>query len=130
LQGSLLGLGATTSFIQYHRAGRPFGKSQWTFKKKLRLMIDIIIETSTAPLRAITLTGIIFSLVGFIGFIYLLYCTICNKESLGLTFEIYNIFSFFFGLLLTSIGVLGEYILRGVEESRESRSFLIKNIFR
>ncbi len=58
-QGDVLWLGYKTSFMPYTRAKRTFGRSQYTFAKRLKNSLDAILDSSYLPIRFISLVGVL-----------------------------------------------------------------------
>ena len=110
--------------VEYERHARLEGESGYTLKKLLKIALDGIFSFSSAPIRLITILGII----GF-GFatIYSIN-TIFQYFMNGVTvkgFASLSIFIAFFGsLTLICLGVIGEYIVRIYDEVR-SRPYVI-----
>ena len=51
--------------IPYVRRKREIGKSRWTLKKKVKLLIDSLLAFSFFPIRAISVLGLVLGLVAF-----------------------------------------------------------------
>lgn len=66
LQGQILRLGFDPYMMDYQRRARKYGKSRWSFSRKLTYLIDGVIGYSYIPLRLMSLIGIIMSLAGFV----------------------------------------------------------------
>lgn len=111
-QGDLLWTGHTLAFIPYTRVSRTIGKSGYTFSKKLRNFLDAIVDSSYLPIRCMSVMGIFTALIG------LLYSFTIVFEWLrdGTPFEgwapIMMILLLTTGLIMTMLGVIGEYIWR------------------
>lgn len=127
LTGQLLWSGFRTSFVYYDRQEREIGKSQWTFKKKLRLVMDSLFSFSTMPIKFVTTVGV----SSFIGAVIWSLITIFNKiagniEVAGWTMLfIFSLFSF--GMLMITLGILGEYLWRIFDASRDRPAYIIED---
>ncbi len=124
----LLWLGFKYKSIQYERKKRKKGKSQWTFSMKLKLFLDTMIGFSSFPMRIISLTGVFISGLGFLVIIasiyrYLLY----GNPITGWTSLIVSLW-LIGGLILITLGVLGEYLWRSFDASRERQIFVIDKV--
>jgi glycosyltransferase involved in cell wall biosynthesis len=104
--------------VEFERHARVDGKSGYTLKKLLRIAMDGIFSFSTAPIRFITLLGmfgltfaILYSLWVVIGYFFR------GIEAQGFA-TLSIIISFFSSLILISLGVIGEYIVRIYDEVR------------
>ena len=96
--------------IRYKRQKREFGKSSWTFWRNINTFLDILFGFSNIPLRIISILGLILVLASFIYMIILVYLKIKTDElAPGFsTLAILNLFTL--GFTILSIGILGEYI--------------------
>ena len=110
--------------VEYERAARLQGDSGYTLKKLLKIAIDGIFSFSSAPIRLITIIGIIgfsfaclYSLTTIYG--YFVY----GMETKGFA-SLAILISFFSSLLLICLGIIGEYIVRIYDEVR-SRPYVI-----
>src|SRR5690606_29847410 len=65
-QGDLLWTGYRTSFIPYVRLERTVGKSQYNFGKKLKNFLDAVLDVSYLPIRVISMTGLVTSVLGIL----------------------------------------------------------------
>ena len=63
---ALAWLGFRQESIQYAKGTRHKGKSKWTFRKKIKLLIDSILSFSYTPIRYMSTVGIVTALFGFL----------------------------------------------------------------
>lgn len=105
--------------IEVEHNERAFGKSQYTLRKLISLTLNSIIYYSAWPLK--TLGGL-----GVFGFsfsmIFILY-TLLRKLFWGISFPGYAstviLISFFGGLNLLAVGIIGEYLIRILREQQK-----------
>jgi glycosyltransferase involved in cell wall biosynthesis len=104
--------------VEFERQARMDGQSGYTLKKLLKIAMDGIFSFSTAPIRFITTLGmvglsfaILYSLWVIIGYFFR------GIEAQGFA-TLSIIISFFSSLILISLGVIGEYIVRIYDEVR------------
>ncbi len=104
--------------VEYERHARLQGESGYTLRKLLKIAIDGIFSFSTAPVRLITILGMIglsFAVVysALVIFNYFYH----GIEVRG--FATLSIFiAFFSSLILVCLGIIGEYIVRIYDEVR------------
>lgn len=127
LTGQILWSGFRTDRVYYTRLAREIGTSKWTLKKKIRLVTDTLFSFSTLPVKAVTLVGtlsfigaliwavleVIFKLLGMI------------EVSGWTTLFIFNLFSF--GVIMLTLGILGEYLWRTFDASRNRPPYIIED---
>ncbi len=118
-------MGFRQTFIRYEQNERHSGKSSFTFMKLIKLAIDSFVSFSFAPIRFISYLGILISLVGFLYSIILIWNKIFNGIGPTGWTSIMVVVLFLGGIQLITLGVIGEYIWRGVEESRNRPLYLI-----
>lgn len=112
--------------ISYVKQARLHGKSGWTFRKKLRLVIDSVTTFSHVPIRFMTYLGIIIALIGF-----MYACFVFTNALSGIPIPGWSsliiVITLLGGFQLIMIGILGEYLWRVLDESRQRPQFLIES---
>lgn len=116
--------------IPYVRAPRFAGRTKYPFRKMLALALDGIISFSTAPLRMLTLTGIATALLAFSGAIYALCVRLFTHHWVTGWATLFIAVTFFSGLQLISLGVMGEYLGRIYTEVKQRPLYVISSVFR
>lgn len=124
LIGQILQMGYQRRFIFYTRQERKIGHSRFTFSRKLKLALDNIVNFSYLPLRFISILGLCSAIFGFAFGFYTAVLRIFSSAPRGYSTTVILI-CFFSGLLLFSIGVLGEYIWRILDLVTQRPEFLI-----
>lgn len=125
LFGLLLWTGYKPAILTYTRAERKFGKSRWTFGKKLKYFFDAFVGFSYLPLRLASLVGTLIAVLGF------LYATFIIFARMVWGFPVEGWTSMMVVLLLVSgvqmmmLGLLGEYVWRTLDEARGRPIYLI-----
>jgi polyisoprenyl-phosphate glycosyltransferase len=129
LQGDLLNLGFSPVVLSYKRRKRVIGRSSYTFRKRLAVFADAFYDSSDLPIKLSTRTGFIVSSLGFISAIYMLANYLIGKTPFnGFTALITSIL-ILGGIQLMVLGIIGEYISRIFDVSRNRPNYIIKNIF-
>ncbi len=90
---------------------RVFGNSGYSFATLLKMAAKILFLHSSLPLKIISRMGLILSLVFFILGCFYIYQKLAYDIAIGFTSLIVAIF-FSTGLILFSLGIIGEYIRR------------------
>ena len=127
----LRGLFSWTGFEQkayeYERKERFAGKTKYPLKKMLKLASDGIISFSTKPLKLVINLGIITIFISMAVLIYSIvsYILKLNNLASGWTSIMVPI-TFFSGVQLLCIGIVGEYIKRIYDETRKRPEYIIK----
>ena len=109
-------LGYKPEVISYVRRRRPFGRSRWTFRKRLDFFVDSLIGFSTLPLRILSAIGLVVALISFgYGSVIAISALSGVKPVPGFA-TLAVLISFLSGLVLVMLGVIGEYVWRIYDE--------------
>ena len=127
-KGIFAWVGYETCFIPYTACERVAGETKWNFRKLLNYAIDGIIGYSTAPLRLATYLG---TFSGIAAVLYLI-VVILQKLIWGIDVPGYAtiiVLLLFFGCVqLFCIGIIGEYVGRTFEQSKNRPVYIAKEI--
>jgi len=125
----IIWLGYDYVTIPYVRQKRKRGKSGFTLSKKFKIVIDSFIGFSYLPIKLLPIIGIIFAVVSFVYGGYVLFnWSIGNLAVEGWTSTIILV-TFIGGIQMIMLGVLGEYLWRTLDETRNRPTFVIEEIF-
>lgn len=128
-QGDVLWLGFPTKFLPYERMRRTVGKSQWTLSKKVKYFIDGILDSSYLPIRAMSMMGILTALGGFSYALVVVVLRLTNQVPyIGYAPILVSILVIG-GMIMTMLGVIGEYLWRIYDETRGRPLYIIKESF-
>lgn len=129
-KGLFAWIGFKTSYVYHTREVRNAGKSQFNARKLIALAIDGITSFSSTPLRLFGVLGLCISLASFIYGAYIFLRTLLFGIDMPGYASIFVTVTFFGGLNLLGIGLLGEYIGRIFLEAKQRPLFLIRNTYR
>lgn len=126
LTGQILWSGFKTDRVYYTRLAREIGESRWTLKKKIRLVADTLFSFSTLPIKAVTTIGICSFAGSLVWAVIELICKLLGLISVSgwTTLFIFNLFSF--GMIMLTLGILGEYMWRTFDASRNRPPYIIE----
>ncbi len=127
ITGQILWSGFRTGIVYYKRQAREIGTSKWTLKKKIRLVSDTLFSFSTLPIRVLEIVGVISFLIGIIWSIVVLVAKLTGNIPVSgySTLIIFDIISF--GVIMLSMGILGEYLWRSFDASRNRPPYIIED---
>lgn len=127
-KGIFAWVGYDTCFIPYTACERAAGTTKWSFWKLMEYAIEGIIGYSTAPLRLATVLGC-FSGVGAV--LYLIW-VLLEKLIKGIDVPGYAtiivLILFFASMQLFCIGIIGEYVGRTFEQSKDRPIYVAKEV--
>lgn len=127
-KGIFAWVGYNTKFIPYIACERVAGETKWSFRKLMNYAIEGIIGYSTAPLRLATHLG---CFTAFAAIVYLI-VTVLQKLISGIDVPGYATIIVLILLLgsmqLICIGIIGEYVGRTFEQSKNRPVYVAKEI--
>ena len=127
-KGIFAWVGYSTEFIPYTAQERHAGTTKWNFWKLLNYAIEGIIGFSTAPLRLATIIG---GVTGVAAALYLI-VVVLQKLIWGIAVPGYAtiivLILLLGGIQLFCIGIIGEYVGRIFEQSKDRPVYIAKEI--
>ena len=111
--------------VLYDRDPRIAGKTKWNYKKLVDLAIDGITSFTTSPLRISTYISIPTFVVLFIYFVYVIAKCIVTSTMIQAYQAIILLILFFSGVQILLIGIIGEYLGRIFNESKNRPLYLV-----
>jgi polyisoprenyl-phosphate glycosyltransferase len=122
-------LGYSPVLIPYARQARAGGRSRWTFTKKVKLFIDSFVAFSYAPIRFLSLAGIVVAIGAFIYAALVLYAW----ARWGIPVKGYAptviLIALCSGVQMVMLGILGEYLWRTLDETRRRPPYVIDRVY-
>lgn len=129
-KGIFAWVGYETLFIPYTACARVNGKTKWNFFNLLNYAIEGIIGYSTAPLRLASILG---TVSGISAILYLIW-VIFEKLYFGIPIPGYAtvivLILFFGSVQLFCIGIIGEYVGRTFEQTKNRPIYIAKEILK
>lgn len=125
LRGIVPTLGYNTSKVYYERGEREAGESKYPLKKMVAFAIQGITSFSTKPLSFVTGAGVISILIALIMFIYVLASLASGHAIAGWGSMMCSIW-LIGGLIMVSLGVVGEYVGKIYMESKHRPRYRIE----
>jgi polyisoprenyl-phosphate glycosyltransferase len=125
IRGQIAWLGFKSTYVMFERDERKFGTTNYPFKKMLRLAFNGITAFSDSPLKLATNLGFIVCIISFLIGVYAVYSYLFNQATLpGWASTIISI-TFLGGVQLLSLGIIGEYISRIINNVRDRPLYVI-----
>ena len=128
IMGQILWLGYEPVILRYRRKEREkkYGRSMWTFFRKVKYLLDAFVSFSYAPVRLATLFGIASS---FVGLVYA--CVVLAERLAGNTpvpgwSSLMVVTLLVMGVQLMMMGIFGEYLWRNLEQSRGRPQYIVE----
>jgi len=125
LRGLVPMLGYKTGIAYYERKERMAGESKYPFGKMLKFAIEGITSMSTKPIRMVTILGIVIFIISLAMIAYSIAIYFMGDTVTGWSSVICSLWSIG-GLILLSIGIVGEYIGKIYLETKQRPRFIVE----
>lgn len=127
-KGMFSWIGFNKKEITYDRDPRHAGQTEWSYSKLINLAIDGLTSFTTAPLRVSTVMGFIVSFIAFVYIIIIVVRTLLfGIESAGYP-SLMAVILFLGGVQLLSLGIIGEYIGRIFNETKQRPLYFVEEV--
>jgi glycosyltransferase involved in cell wall biosynthesis len=126
IRGQIAWLGFKSTYVMFDRDERKYGKTNYPFKKMLRLAFNGITAFSDSPLKVAMTLGFTVCFISFLLLMYTVLVYIFEREKVlpGWASTIVSI-TFLGGVQLLCLGMIGEYISRIINNVRERPLYVI-----
>lgn len=129
VQMLLLWLGFEYKEISYVRQERTVGKSTWNLGRKIDAAIGLITTYSTIAVRFFEVLGIILIFLSMIvSCVSIVSTVLLGLKTWCLVLALIGFPGIFTGILLFSMGILGEYIWRTFDLTKDRPRYVIRDI--
>lgn len=125
-KGMFSWIGYKKKELLYDRDPRAAGTTSWSYRKLINLAIDGITSFTTAPLRLASIFGMMVSLAAFLYILYLLIRPFFGVPTGDGYSSIMATVLFLGGVQLLSLGVIGEYIGRIFNETKQRPLYFVE----
>ena len=137
MRGLRAWVGFKQTGVEYERDARYAGKTNFSFFGATALALDGFVSFSLMPLRFILITGTVISFLSFLFFLFLFLVKMLHVFGFfdlsalllpqGLTFT-NSILTLSFGLIMFTLGIIGEYVGRIYFEVKNRPNYVINEI--
>lgn len=128
-QYDILWTGFKVKYIPYEKLERRIGKSQYNFLKRFGNFMVAFINVSYLPLRLMSVIGILFAISGFLYSLNIIYAYFFIGTPFQGWAPIMILLLIIGGLIMTMLGVLGEYIWRIYDEVKHRPVYIVDKEF-
>jgi dolichol-phosphate mannosyltransferase len=126
VRGMVSWVGFKQTALPYRRAERFAGSTKYPLKKMVRFATDGILSFSTKPLQVSAGLGMISATIALIGIIYALYLRVFTDIWVEGWTALMIAVLFIGGILLISVGILGEYVGRIYNEIKNRPLYVVQ----
>jgi dolichol-phosphate mannosyltransferase len=118
-------MGFRQTAIGYDKAPRLHGRSSWSVKKKLKLLVDSVASFSYVPIRFMSYLGFVVALAGFVYAAVVVVNALRGNPAAGWS-SLMVIVLVIGGMQMVMMGVLGEYVWRALDEARRRPRYIVE----
>ena len=126
-KGMFCWIGFNKKEVVFDRGDRAAGSSSWGYKQLFSLAIDGITSFTSAPLRISTFVGFIVSMLAFIYMIYVFVKALFWGDAVQGYPSMVILILFLGGIQLLSLGIIGEYIGRIYNETKNRPDYIVRD---
>lgn len=114
--------------IPYTRRKREIGKSRWTLQKKIKLFIDSFVSFSFAPIRLISIIGLLLGIIAFAYGVFIIISRMLGDIQVAGWSAMMVTFLFVSAFQMMALGIIGEYVWRALDAARGRPNFVIDEV--
>lgn len=124
----VLWVGFKRDMVYFHRGAREIGESKWTLSKKIKLVLDSMMSFSYFPVRFMSGVGVAFFGASVIWAIVI----VCQRLFTSVEVEGWTSLMALIlcssGLIMLMLGILGEYVWRALDASRNRPPYIVDEV--
>ncbi|MCR5590743.1 MAG: glycosyltransferase family 2 protein [Lachnospiraceae bacterium] len=121
----VLWMGFKSDNVYFHRKDREVGESRWTFSKKFKLVLDSMMSFSYFPIKFMSGFGVVMAILAFIWIIEVLIEFFVTGTPVRGWSTLMCLVLFSTGIILLMLGVLGEYLWRTLDATRNRPVYIV-----
>ena len=114
--------------IEFEQGDRIAGESSWNYRQLFSFAIDGITSFTNAPLRISTVVGFVVSLCAFLYMIYVFFKAVIFGDPVQGYPTLVILILFLGGIQLLSLGIIGEYIGRIYNETKNRPDYIVREL--
>jgi len=116
-------LGFRQEHVKYDKQPRAAGRSGWTLRRKIGLVFDSVASFSALPIRLCSYAGLVLIAAAVV----ITTISLVTLPALGAwLLLLLAVMVGLTGIQLLALGIVGEYVWRGLEEARRRPQYLIE----
>ncbi|MEN1938013.1 glycosyltransferase family 2 protein [Paenibacillus sp. 102] len=126
IRGMMSWIGFSQTYVEYERDERFAGETKYPLKKMIKFASDGIIAFSTKPLRIVMTLGLMSVFISIAVLLYTVIIKIIGQDIQTGWASIMVAITFFSGIQLLGLGIVGQYIARIYDESKNRPIYIVK----
>lgn len=130
MKGIFAWVGFKTANVYYDRPNRYAGKTSWNYLKLFHFAVEGITSFSTTPLRICTYLGLLVAVVSLVYSAFVIVKTIVWGDPVAGYPSLMVVILFLGAVQLIALGIIGEYLGRVYEETKQRPIYVLRRIYR
>jgi len=126
MKGLYAWIGFPQKAVPYHRDARKAGQTKWNYWKLWNFALEGFTSFTIGPLKVATYLGITTAFAAFVYGVWVIYKTLVYGDPVAGYPSLMVVILFLGGVQLMTIGVLGEYLGRMFDESKQRPLYFVK----
>lgn len=127
VRGMFSWVGFRQTYVEYERDERFAGETKYPFKKMVKFASDGIIAFSTKPLKIVMTLGFVSVFVSVLVLLYAIIIRLTGHQVHPGWASIMVAITFFSGIQLLGLGIVGQYIARIYDESKNRPMYIVRD---
>ncbi|MEV5030144.1 glycosyltransferase family 2 protein [Paenibacillus sp. LPE1-1-1.1] len=128
VRGLVSWIGFRQTMVEYEREERFAGETKYPLKKMIAFAIDGITSFSYKPLKIASYIGFALSFTSFLYLLVVIFQKLFTGSTIAGWASIVAVNLLFNGIILMLLGIIGEYIGRIYEESKNRPLYIIREV--
>ena len=121
-------VGFRTKWLPYENVERVAGETKWSFRKLMRYGIGGVLSFTTFPLKIAAVAGLVATLVGLVLLVEVVVEQFINPAMPSGYPTLLCVLLLMGGLILVTLGVIGEYVARIYIETKRRPAYIAKSV--
>lgn len=127
MKGLFAWIGYPQKPVLYQRDPRRAGRTKWNYWKLWNFALEGFTSFTTAPLKIATYVGLLTALVAFVYAVRIIYKTLVYGDPVAGYPSLMVVILFLGGMQLMTLGVIGEYLGRMFDETKQRPLYFVKS---
>ena len=124
----LIWLGFKPKIIEVRRSARPYGKSGWSFSRKVDLLIDILVDNSHRLMSHVITLALLSSFFSLLLGVLTVIASLMGKVRVEGYATLLCAIVFLFSLTILLVSLCGEYLIRIMRENNKRPESVVENL--
>lgn len=128
LASDIASLGFQQAEVKYVKMARKFGRTTWTLSRRLKAFADAFAGHSFAPIRSMSYLGVVMACIGLLYAVFVISLRLIVSSPIDGWASLMVVALTLGGTQMVMLGVLGEYLVRTLRESRRRPRYFLEDI--